>query len=221
MARGEEGDVGRRAVAALASVGATLAVLGRHWPRLLFLVLLMACMNALSHGSQDLYPTFLQVQHGFSPAQTGVVAVVYNVGALCGGMFFGTLSGRIGRRRAIALAAVLALPVIPLWAYSSTVPVFAAGGFAMQFMVQGAWGVVPAHLNELSPASVRAILPGFAYQLGNLVMSQLTPLQAAHAEAHGNDYAGVLAWTVGTVAVVLAGVALLGREARDATLGAP
>ena len=205
---------------AATSVRATLAVLGRHWRRLLFLVLLMACLNALSHGSQDLYPTFLQVQHGFDAAQTGTIAIVYNIGALCGGMFFGTLSGRIGRRRAIALAAVLALPLIPLWAYSSTVPMFAAGGFFMQFMVQGAWGVIPAHLNELSPASVRAILPGFAYQLGNLAVSEMTPLQAGIAEAQGNDYARVLAWTVGGVAVVLAVVALAGSEARDATLGA-
>ena len=212
------GDVKR--AGAVASLGATLAVLARHWPRLLFLVVLMACFNALSHGSQDLYPTFLQVQHGFSAAQTGTVAIVYSLGALCGGMFFGALSARMGRRRTIALAAVLTLPVIPLWAYSSTVPMFAAGGFAMQFMVQGAWGVIPAHLNELSPASVRAILPGFAYQLGNLVMSQLTPLQAELAEAHGNDYARVLAWTIGSVAIVLAAAALLGREAKDATLGA-
>ncbi len=202
------------------SVRTTLATLAKHWPRLLFLVVLMACFNALSHGSQDLYPTFLQVQHGFSAAQTGGVAIVYNVGALCGGVFFGAVSERLGRRRSIALAALLALPVLPLWAYSSTAPMFAAGGFAMQFMIQGAWGVVPAHLNELSPASVRAILPGFAYQLGNLAMSQLAPVQAGLAEAAGNDYARVLAWTVGGGAVVLAIVAMAGREAKDADLGA-
>jgi SHS family lactate transporter-like MFS transporter len=202
------------------SVSATARALAKHWPRLLFLVLLMACMNALSHGSQDLYPTFLQVQHGFTTAQTGTVAIVYNVGALCGGMFFGAFSERIGRRRAIAIAAMLALPVIPLWAYSSSVAMFAAGGFVMQFMIQGAWGVVPAHLNELSPAPVRAILPGFAYQLGNLAMSQLTPVQAWLAETHGNDYARVLSWTVAGVAIVLAVVAMVGREAKDAPLGA-
>ena len=201
------------------SIRSTVRVLGDHWPRLLFLVLLMACLNALSHGSQDLYPTFLQVQHGFSASQTGTVAVVYNLGALCGGVFFGAISERLGRRRAIALAAALALPLIPVWAYSSTVAMFAAGGFAMQFMIQGAWGIVPAHLNELSPASVRAILPGFAYQLGNLAMSQLTPIQASLAEARGDDYARVLSWTVGIVAVVLGVVALLGREAKDVKLG--
>ena len=201
-----------------ASIGEIGAAARAHLPRLLFLVLLMACFNALSHGSQDLYPTFLQVQHGFDASTTGTIAIVYNVGALCGGVFFGAFSGRIGRRRAIALAALLALPMIPLWAFSSTAPMFALGGFAMQFMVQGAWGIVPAHLNELSPASVRAILPGFAYQLGNLVMAKMAPFQAGMAEARGNDYASVLSWTVGTVAVTLAVVALLGREAKDATL---
>jgi SHS family lactate transporter-like MFS transporter len=201
--------------ASLTEIGAALRA---HFPRLLFLVLLMACFNALSHGSQDLYPTFLQVQRGFNASTTGTIAIVYNIGALCGGMFFGAFSGRVGRRRAIALAALLALPMIPLWAFSSTPPMFALGGFAMQFVVQGAWGVVPAHLNELSPASVRAILPGFAYQVGNLAMAKMAPLQAGIAEAHGNDYASVLSWTVGVASLVLAIVVLLGREAKGATL---
>ncbi len=198
----------------------TLAAMRGHWPRLLFLVLLMACLNALSHGSQDLYPTFLQVQRHMTTQQTGDIAIVYNLGALAGGMFFGAMSERLGRRRAIAGAALLALPMIPLWAHASSVPGYALGGFAMQFMIQGAWGIVPAHLNELSPAAVRAILPGFAYQLGNLVMSQITPVQASLAEARGNDYATVLSWTVALGAVVLALVALAGREAKDAALDA-
>ena len=189
-------------------------------PTLLFLVVLMACFNAFSHGSQDLYPTFLQVQRGFDASTTGSIAIVFNVGALCGGMFFGAISERIGRRRAIATAALLALPAIPLWAFSSTAPMLALGGFVMQFMVQGAWGIVPAHLNELSPPAVRAILPGFAYQLGNLAMSRMAPLQAGIAEAHGNDYALVLAWTVGVVGVVLSIVTLAGREAKDVVLNA-
>ena len=193
--------------------------LSRSFPRLLFLVALMACFNAFSHGSQDLYPTFLQVQHGFDASTTGTIAIVYNVGALCGGVFFGALSEHIGRRRAIALAAILAIPVIPLWAFSANEVSFALGGFAMQFMVQGAWGVVPAHLNELSPPALRAILPGFAYQLGNLSMAKMAPLQASVAEAHGNDYARVLSWTVGLVGVLLATIALLGREAKEANLG--
>jgi SHS family lactate transporter-like MFS transporter len=187
-----------------------------HLPLLLFMVLLMACFNAFSHGSQDLYPTFLQVQHGFDASTTGSIAIVMNFGALLGGIVFGALSERIGRRRAIALAALLALPMIPLWAYSSTAPMFMLGAFLMQFMVQGAWGIVPAHLNELSPPSLRAILPGFAYQLGNFVMSRLSPIQAGIAERHGNDFAFVLAVWIAIVAVALALAALLGRELRNA-----
>ncbi len=196
-----------------------LAAFRAHLPTLVFLVLLMACFNALSHGSQDLYPAFLQAQRGLDARTTGLIAIVYNVGALAGGVFFGAVSERLGRRRTIALAAVLALPMIPAWAYAPGAVWYAAGSFGMQFMVQGAWGIVPAHLNELSPGPVRAILPGFAYQLGNLAMSGLAPWQASMAEARGGDYARVLSWTVGVVAVVLACVALVGREARQAELG--
>jgi SHS family lactate transporter-like MFS transporter len=201
-----------------ASAAEVRAAVVRHFPRFAFLVLLMTCFNALSHGSQDLYPTFLQVQHGFSTSTTGTIAIVFNVGALSGGVFFGSLSERIGRRRAIALAAALALPAIPLWAYSEGAPGFAFGAFVMQFMVQGAWGVVPAHLGELSPPSVRALLPGLAYQLGNLAMARMAPFQAGLAERHGNDYAAVLAWTIGVAAAVLAVVALAGREQKQAAL---
>ncbi len=189
-----------------------------YFPTLLYLVALMACFNAFSHGSQDLYPTFLQKQHGFSPGLTGSIAIVMNVGALLGGICFGAFSERIGRKRAIMLAAALSLPMIPLWAYSQTAVTLAIGGFLMQFMVQGAWGIVPAHLNELSPPSVRAILPGFAYQLGNLAMSKMAPLQTGVAEAHGNDYAHVLAVTLACVALALIVVTWLGREAHAAEL---
>jgi SHS family lactate transporter-like MFS transporter len=200
------------------TLGETWQVLRAHLPTLLFMIALMACFNAFSHGSQDLYPTFLQVQHHFDTATIGTIAIVFNIGALGGGICFGALSERIGRKRTIALAALLALPMIPLWAYSSTPAMFMLGAFLMQFMVQGAWGVVPAHLNEISPASVRAILPGFAYQLGNFVMSRLSPIQAGLAEAHGNDYASVLAGWIALVAVTLAVVTLLGPEASQADL---
>ena len=189
-----------------------------HFPTLAYLVLLMACFNAFSHGSQDLYPTFLQTQHGFSARTTGQIAIVMNLGALGGGICFGALSERLGRRRTIALAALLALPMIPLWAYSHTAVMLAVGSFLMQFMVQGAWGIVPAHLNELSPSSVRAVLPGFAYQLGNLAMAKMAPIQAGLAESHGGDYAYVLGWTLAVVAVVLIVVTLLGPERRSAEL---
>jgi SHS family lactate transporter-like MFS transporter len=183
-----------------------------YFPTFLFLALLMACFNAFSHGSQDLYPTFLQKQHGFDARTTGTIAIVYNIGALCGGIFFGGLSEKIGRKKAIMLAAVLALPMIPLWAFSAAPILFAIGAFLMQFMIQGAWGIVPAHLNELSPPGVRAILPGFAYQLGNLAMSKMGPFQAGIAEAHNDDYASILAWTIGVVAVALVVVTALGKE---------
>lgn len=192
-----------------------LSAIVAYLPTFLFMVVMMACFNAFSHGSQDLYPTFLQTQHGFTPRTTGTIAIVYNLGALCGGILFGTFSERLGRRRAIALAALLAVPMIPMWAYSTTPLMFAVGSFLMQFMVQGAWGIVPAHLNELSPPGARAILPGFAYQLGNLIMSRMGPFQAGIAEAHGNDYALALSWTVGLVALALAAVVLLGRERKS------
>jgi MFS transporter, SHS family, lactate transporter len=201
-----------------ASAAALWDAVKNYFPTFCYLVLLMACFNAFSHGSQDLYATFLQVQHHFSAATAGTIAVIMNLGALCGGICFGAWSERLGRRRAIVLAALLALPMIPLWAYSQTVVMLAVGGFLMQFMVQGAWGIVPAHLNELSPPAVRAILPGFAYQLGNLAMSWMAPFQTGIAEARGNNYAYILAWTLAVVAIVLVGVTLLGREARAAEL---
>jgi MFS transporter, SHS family, lactate transporter len=197
------------------SAGETWAAIQAYFPTFLFLAVLMACFNAFSHGSQDLYPTFLQKQHGFDERVTGLVAIVFNIGALCGGIFFGGLSERIGRKRAIILASALALPMIPLWAFSSGAVGFAIGAFLMQFMVQGAWGIVPAHLNELSPPAVRAILPGVAYQLGNLAMAKMGPFQAGRAEALGGNYALVLAWTIGVVAVALIVVTALGQEKKD------
>jgi MFS transporter, SHS family, lactate transporter len=190
-----------------------------HAGTFVFLVILMFGFNSLSHGTQDVYPTFLQKNLGFGPGTVSFIAIVYNVGALAGGILFGTLSERIGRRRAIVIAALLAIPVIPLWAYSHTVPMLAVGGFLMQFMVQGAWGVVPAHLNELSPPAVRGTLPGFAYQLGNLLASRNGVIQARLAE---NRYAGsfppVLAWTVVLVASLVAIVTASGKERQGADL---
>jgi MFS transporter, SHS family, lactate transporter len=185
----------------------------------LFLVLLMFSFNSFSHGTQDLYPTFLQKDHKFTPQTVGLIAIVANIGALLGGIVFGTWSEKIGRRRAIVLAALLALPVIPLWAYSHTVPMLALGGFVMQFMVQGAWGVIPAHLNELSPSAVRGTFPGFAYQLGNFLSSWNIRMQAQIVEQrYAGLYAPVLAWTVLIVASLVAIVTWLGRERRGADL---
>jgi MFS transporter, SHS family, lactate transporter len=185
----------------------------------LFLVVLMFAFNSFSHGTQDLYPTFLQKNLDFTPKTVSLIAIIYNIGALLGGIAFGTWSEKIGRRRAIVIAALLAIPVIPLWAYSHTVPMLALGGFLMQFMVQGAWGVVPAHLNELSPSAVRGTLPGFAYQFGNLLSSRNSVIQAKLAEMrYGGSYPPVLAWTVLIVASLVAIVTVSGRERRGADL---
>ena len=185
----------------------------------LFLVLLMFCFNSFSHGTQDLYPTFIQKDHHYTPQTVGLIAIVANVGALLGGICFGTWSERIGRRRAIVIAALLAIPVIPLWAYSHTVAMLALGGFIMQFMVQGAWGVIPAHLNELSPAGVRGTFPGFAYQLGNFLSSWNIKVQAKIVEQRfAGVYAPVMAWTVLIAATLVAVVTGLGHERRGADL---
>jgi SHS family lactate transporter-like MFS transporter len=184
-----------------------------------FLVVLMLAFNSFSHGSQDLYPTFLQKDHKFSPHTVGLIAIIANIGALLGGVVFGTWSEKVGRRKAIVIAALLSIPLIPLWAYSRTVPMLALGGFLMQFMVQGAWGVIPAHLNELSPPAVRGMFPGFAYQLGNFLSSWNGVKQARFAERrYGGAFAPVLAWTVLLVAGLVALVTWSGKEQRGADL---
>jgi MFS transporter, SHS family, lactate transporter len=184
-----------------------------------FLVVLMFAFNSFSHGSQDLYPTFLQKDHKFAPQTVGFIAIVANIGALLGGICFGTWSETIGRRRAIVIAALLSIPIIPLWAYSRSVPMLALGGFLMQFMVQGAWGVIPAHLNELSPPAVRGTFPGLAYQLGNFFSSWNGVKQAQLAEQrYGGAFAPVLAWTVLIVASLVAFVTWFGAERRGADL---
>jgi SHS family lactate transporter-like MFS transporter len=190
-----------------------------HLGSFLFLIVLMFAFNSFSHGTQDLYPTFLEKNHQFTPHTVGLIAIIYNLGALLGGILFGTWSEKIGRRRAIVIAALLTIPAIPLWAYSHTVPMFALGGFLMQFMVQGAWGVIPAHLNELSPPAVRGTFPGFAYQLGNLLSSRNSVIQAKLVERRfGGSYPPVLTWTVLIVATLVAIVTLSGKERRGADL---
>jgi SHS family lactate transporter-like MFS transporter len=184
-----------------------------------FLVVLMFTFNSFSHGSQDLYPTFLTKQLQFAPRTVMFITVMANIGALLGGIIFGTWSEKIGRRKAIMIAALLSIPIIPLWAYSHTVPMLALGGFLMQFMVQGAWGVIPAHLNELSPPAVRGTFPGFAYQIGNLLSSRNGVLQAKIAEQrYGGLFAPVLAWTLLIVATLVAVVTGLGHERRGVDL---
>ena len=196
-----------------------MAGLRGHWLLALYAIALMTAFNFYSHGTQDLYPTLLGAQRGFSTSTISEIAIVYNIGAILGGMFFGALSSRLGRRRAIALAAALSLVVLPFWAYSTTAAALAIAAFAMQFMVQGAWGVVPVHLNELSPEGMRATFPGTVYQLGNLLASFNATLQAwiaaGHPSAGRPDYALALTAVCGVMAVALLLLALLGPERRD------
>jgi MFS transporter, SHS family, lactate transporter len=197
----------------------TVAILRAHWRLGIYAVVLMTAFNFLSHGTQDLYPTFLQVQHKLSPQAVGTIAVIYNIGAILGGIVCGSLSERVGRRRTIIGAALLCLPVLPLWAFSSSAALLALGSFLMQFMVQGAWGVIPAHLNELSPDQARGTFPGFVYQLGNLLASANATIQAAMAVYFGGDYGLALAIVAGTTAIAIAVMTLLGVEAKGVEFG--
>ena len=222
LARVDESPVwleGRRRRLALSAKDARSARAGElvhllaFLPTFLFLVLLMTAFMSFSHGTQDVYPTFLATQARLSPQTVGLIGVLYGFGSIGGGFVFGSLSEKWGRKRAIVTAALLAIPVIPLYAYGHSAMTLGVGAVLMQFMVQGAWGVVPAYLTELSPAPVRATAPGLAYQLGGLVTSWNGKGQALAAERWGN-YPAVLAVTVIVVALALAGLALMGREAK-------
>jgi SHS family lactate transporter-like MFS transporter len=189
------------------------AVIRQHGKLFAYLVVLMTAFNLMSHGTQDLYPTFLQVQRKLSPETVSNMAILYNLGALGGGIFFGSVSQRIGRRRAIIIAALLALPVVPLWVYAPSVVTLTLGAILMQFCVQGAWGVIPAHLAELAPNALRSTFTGFAYQVGNLIASVNAPLQTRLAERNGNDFALALSSVIVVVLLAVALVTALGREA--------
>ena len=191
-----------------------IETLRANWGISLYAIVLMMCFNLFSHGTQDLYPTFLQKQHGFDHATVSWITIVANIGAIVGGLLFGFVSEKIGRVNAITIASLMALPVLPLWAYSSTPLLLAIGAFIMQISVQGAWGVIPAHLNELSPGPVRATLPGFVYQVGNFLASYNGPFQAKIAENSGGNYSYALALVAGIVAVAIVIVIRFSPERR-------
>ena len=197
------------------------SVLRANLPLFIWSVVLMTAFNFFSHGTQDLYPTFLQTQRGFDSHTVGAIAIVYNIGAILGGLFFGVLSQRIGRRKAIVIAALIAIPIAPLWTLAETPVMLAIGAFLMQFFVQGAWGVVPAHLNELSPSEVRGTFPGFAYQLGNLFASGNATLQAGLAAHWNGNYAYALLIVVVIVAAAVAVLSGFGYEKKDTTFELP
>jgi SHS family lactate transporter-like MFS transporter len=198
-----------------------MASMRGHWKLFIYLMLLMAAFNMFSHGSQDMYPTFLQeslkIPAGSSTAF--LLTALLNIGALVGGLTFGSLSEKIGRRKAIIIAALLAIPVIPLWMYGGSLILLGLGAFLIQVMVQGAWGVVPTHLNELSPDAVRGTLPGFAYQMGNLLAAITATAQTWLAEWRGGDFAFAMSCWIAAVAVLLAVLTWLGPEARGRGFG--
>jgi len=188
-----------------------------NWKLFIYLVLLMTMMNFVSHGTQDMYPTLLKRQWRFSPQKVAAVTAFSMVGAIVGGLVFGLLSDRYGRRRSMIIALLCALAVVPLWAFSPSLALLVTGGFLMQFMVQGAWGIIPAHLSELAPDSVRGFLPGFAYQCGVLLAGSVAYIEALFAQRM--SYATAMALTAVTVfigAIVMTG---LGRERRGIHFG--
>jgi SHS family lactate transporter-like MFS transporter len=194
---------------------------GKILRRFIYLIVLMTAFNWMSHGTQDVYPTFLKAtdQGGAALAEHTalVIAIIYNVGAIIGGLVFGTLSERYGRRYTIAFCAILGLPIVPLFAYSSSAAFLCLGAFLMQVFVQGAWGVIPAHLTEMSPDSIRGFYPGVTYQLGNVFAALNLPIQEHLAASHGYPFA--LTVTVIPVLCVVALVTLVGKEAKGVEFG--
>lgn len=193
------------------------SVVTRNWRRFLYLVLLMTMMNFMSHGTQDLYPTFLSRQRGYGPHATAIISIISMIGAICGGLAFGFYSDHKGRKRAMITACLLGVAAIPLWILSPTTALLVAGGFIMQFMVQGAWGVIPAHINELSPGELRGFFPGFAYQVGVLCASSITYIEPRLGERFSYTQSmGVLAAAVLSLAAL---VIYFGPEAKGVHFG--
>ncbi len=191
----------------------------KHWRLFLYLVLLMTGMNFASHGTQDMYPTFLQRFWKFGTVERSVISAISMVGALTGGVAVGLLSDRIGRRRAIVLSLLAGILLTPLWAYAPRVGLLVTGAFLMQFCVQGAWGVIPAHLSELSPNNIRGFMPGFAYQCGVLLAGSVGALEATFAEHM--SYATAMAVTAATVFALTAIIAGLGHEKKGIEFADP
>jgi SHS family lactate transporter-like MFS transporter len=177
----------------------------------------MTMMNLSSHGTQDLYPTFLQRDRGLGVNQRSELTAISMLGAIFGGIVFGFLSDRIGRRRAMVAAFAGAILMIPLWALPTAVWMLMVGAFALQFMVQGAWGIIPAHISELSPAGIRGFLPGFAYQIGNLIAAYVAIFETRSAKHFG--YGKTLAVSAVVIFTIAGIVTSLGRERRAVVFG--
>jgi MFS transporter, SHS family, lactate transporter len=184
--------------------------------RFIYLIVLMTAFNWMSHGTQDIYPTFMKEGLGFSPNTALYIAILYNVGAILGGTIMGAFSEKIGRRAVVIICALLGLPILPLFAASHTIGLICLGSFMMQFVVQGAWGVIPAHLNELSPGEIRGFYPGVTYQLGNCLAAFNLPIQERLAESHSYTFA--ISVTMVIVFIAVAVLAAIGKEARGGRL---
>jgi SHS family lactate transporter-like MFS transporter len=214
----KESEVWKRSATARLTWSEQHREIVRHWKLFLYLLVFMTAMMFGSHGTQDLYPTFLEQQWHIGPESRAVITAISAVGAMVGGLAFGWFSDRTGRRRAIITAFVLAALIIPLWAYAPSQALLITGAFLMQFMVQGAWGVIPAHLAELSPDSVRALLPGLAYQSAALISSFSQYIEASYAQK--TSYSTALALTAIVVCVVASFMAWVGRERHGQRFGA-
>ena len=197
--------------------GDYVRALAPNWPLFLYLFVFLTFMGFVSHGTQDMYPTFLKRDWHFTTEKVATISIIANFGAIIGGILFGHFSDKIGRKKAIISALLLAVLVTPLWSLSPTLPMIVAGGFLMQFMVQGAWGIVPAHINELVPDSVRGFLPGFAYQCGMAVSGIVAYIEALFADRM--SYAHAMAMTGVTVFVMAAIATYFGREKRGVEFG--
>jgi SHS family lactate transporter-like MFS transporter len=201
-----------------------LKSIGAHWPLFIYAIAFMGALNAMSHGTQDLYATFLQKQHGFSTGTTSLLAIVGAVGAIVGSTGFGAISERFGRRASVMFCSFLGALLIPLWVFSTSIASLALGVFLIQLCVQGCWGVIPAHLNELSPEEVRGTFPGFTYQLGNLLVAGIAQIEAVLATkiplANGQpNYASAMAIVAAAVFTSAFVLALIGYLVRKETRG--
>ena len=207
---------------AIARSGAkgVIEILSEHWRLAVYGVILMTAFTFFSHGTQDFYPLFLQKQHGFDKNTVSTLASIGSIGAILGGVVFGSLSQKLGRRRAIITSALLTLPMVALWMFSSTVLLLGIGVFLMQFFVQGAWGVVPAQLNELAPPAVRGAFAGTVYQLGNCISSTNATIEPQLAEHLGGNYAVALSTVAVCAALSISLVVWLGPEAHGAKMNA-
>ncbi|TWP32608.1 MFS transporter, partial [Leekyejoonella antrihumi] len=223
-ARVEESDVWRAAQQRVKQTNTSAKKIFSNptiWKRFIFLVILMTAFNWMSHGTQDIFPTFLKASNdsgiGLAKSTATWIVVIYNIGAIGGGALAGWLSERYGRKALIICCCILGLPVVPLFAYSTSVGMLILGSFLMQVMVQGAWGVIPAHLTELSPDEIRGFYPGVTYQLGNCLAAFNLPIQEALAGSHGYPFA--LAATIIPVFIVVIVLTAVGRERKGISFG--